>query len=55
MTRADIYARMRGSSTLMLTADSFSDYDDIIVTPDDPPVRTVGVVVWYQAGEDIER
>ena len=46
---------MRGSSTLMLTADSFSDYDDIIVTPDDPPVRTVGVVVWYQADCDIER
>ena len=46
---------MRGSSTLMLTADSFSEYEDIIVTPDDPPVRTVGVVVWYQAGEDVER
>lgn len=46
---------MRGSSTLMLTADSFSEYEDIIVTQDDPPVRTVGVVVWYQAGEDVER
>ncbi len=46
---------MRGSSTLMLTADSFSDYDDIIVTQDDPPVRTVGVVVWYQADCDVER
>lgn len=44
---------MRGSSTLMLTADSFSEYDDIIVTQDDPPVRTVGVVVWYQAGEEV--
>lgn len=44
---------MRGSSTLMLTADSFSDYDDIIVTPDDPPVRTVGVVVWFQAEKEV--
>lgn len=45
---------MRGSSTLMLTADSFSDYDDLIITPDDPPVNTVGVVVWYQAEKDIK-
>ena len=45
---------MRGSSTLMLTADSFSEYEDIIVTPDDPPVRTVGVVVWYQSSEEVD-
>lgn len=43
---------MRGSSTVMLTADSFSEYPDIIVTHDDPPVRTIGVVVWFQAEED---
>lgn len=43
---------MRGSSTLMLTADSFSEYEDIIVTQDDPPVKTIGVVVWFQAGGD---
>lgn len=41
-------------SHLMLTADSFSEYEDIIVTPDDPPVRTVGAVVWYQAGNEKE-
>lgn len=46
---------MRGSSTLMLTADSFSEYDDIIVKPDDPPVRTVGVVIWFQSAQDIPR
>ena len=44
---------MRGSSTLMLTADSFSEYEDIIVTQDDPPVRTLGVVVWFQSGEEV--
>lgn len=43
---------MRGSSTLMLTADSFSEYEDIIVTQDDPPVKTIGVVVWFQSGGD---
>lgn len=45
---------MRGSSTLMLTADSFSDYEDIIITQDDPPVRTVGVVVWFQSSDELE-
>lgn len=38
----------RGQSSLMLTADSFSDYEDIILTGDDP-VRLIGVVVWFQA------
>lgn len=45
---------LRGSSTLMLTADSFAEHEDIIVTLDDPPVRTVGVVVWYQADKETE-
>ncbi len=51
--RSVLRVYMRGSSTLMLTADSFSEYPDIIVTQDDPPVRTVGVVVWFQSQEDI--
>lgn len=38
----------RGQSSLMLTADSFSEYEDIILTGDDP-VRLIGVVVWFQA------
>ena len=43
-----------GSSTLLLVADSFSgEYDDIIVRPSDPPVKVLGVVVWYQASEDV--
>ena len=36
----------------MLTADSFSEYDDIIIKQDDPPVRTVGVVIWFQAEKE---
>lgn len=44
----------RGQSTLMLAADSHSDsYDDIIVKADDAPVTLKGVVVWYQAEEDL--
>lgn len=44
----------RGTSTLMLSADSHSgEYDDIVVRPDDPPVTIKGVVIWYQAEEDV--
>lgn len=38
----------RGQSSLMLTADSFSEYEDIILAGDDL-VRLIGVVVWFQA------
>ncbi len=39
----------RGSSTLMLSADSFSEHEDLIFGQDDGPVRVVGTVVWWQA------
>ena len=39
----------RGSSTLMLSADSFSEHEDMIFGQDDGPVRVVGTVVWWQA------
>lgn len=38
----------RGQSSLMLTADSFTEYEDILLTGNDP-VRLIGVVVWFQA------
>lgn len=50
--RSVLRCYLRGQSALMLTADSFSEYPDIIVTEEDPPVRTVGVVVWFQAGRE---
>lgn len=44
----------RGSSTLMLAADSWSsEFEDIIVRPEDDPVAILGVVVWWQAYEDV--
>lgn len=52
--RALVRTYMRGSSTVMLSPDSFSeDIPDIIGTPDSPAVRLVGVVVWYQAARDV--
>lgn len=43
----------RGSSTVMLTADSHSgDYDDIVAGPEDPPVACRGRVVWYMGERD---
>lgn len=44
----------RGSSNLMLCADSFSEHDDMVFGPDDGPVRVVGTVVWFQAAEEME-
>lgn len=38
----------KGNSTLLLTADSFTDHDDIVVSGD-TPIRVIGTVVWYQA------
>ena len=43
----------RGTSTVMLTADSHSgSYDDIVAGPDDPPVTCRGRVVWYMGERD---
>lgn len=44
----------RGSSTLMLTADSHSEQEDMVFGPDDGPVRVVGTVVWWQAPAEME-
>lgn len=44
----------RGSSTLMLTADSHSEQEDMVFGPDDGPVRVVGTVVWWQAPREME-
>lgn len=43
----------RGTSTVMLTADSHSgEYDDIVAGPDDAPVTYRGRVVWYMGERD---
>ncbi len=44
----------RGSSTLMLTADSYEDQEDLVFSMEDGPVRVIGTVVWYQAPEEME-
>lgn len=44
-------AYYKGNSSLMLCADSFSEYEDIILTGEDP-VRLIGVVVWFQAEKE---
>lgn len=46
----------KGQTTLMLSPDSYSDtYEDIISEPDSPSIVLKGVVVWYQAREDVRR
>ena len=44
----------RGSSTLMLAADSHEEQEDMVFGVDDGPVRVVGTVVWWQAPEEME-
>lgn len=54
--RALVRVWTRGSSTLMLSPDSYSDdIPDIVASPDAQAVRLVGVVVWYQATRDVRR
>lgn len=44
----------RGSSTLMLTADSHGEQEDMVFGPEDGPVRVIGTVVWWQAPREME-
>ena len=43
----------RGSGTLMLGADSHEDYEDIVLTEKDGPVKVIGTVVWVQSTEEM--
>ncbi len=43
---------MRGQSSLMLVADSFSDHDDLVFTGEEADVRLLGTVVWFQAARE---
>lgn len=44
---------MRGSTTLLLAADSHADHEDVVVTPDYEEARCVGVAVWFQAAGEL--
>lgn len=44
---------MRGSSTLMLSPDSYEEHEDLVFSGDScAEVRLVGVVCWFQAARD---
>lgn len=45
----------KGSQTLMLTADSYEEYEDIVFSEENVnvAVKLLGVVVWYQAAEEM--
>lgn len=46
---------MRGQSSLMLVADSFNEYEDMVFTGETADVRLVGTVVWFQAACEEKR
>ena len=45
----------KGSQTLMLTADSYEKYEDIVFSEENisVAVKLLGVVVWYQAAKEM--
>ena len=43
----------KGSKSLMLVADSYEEFEDLIFTDDEHPIKVVGVVVWYQAPSEM--
>lgn len=52
--QAMVRTYIKGNDTLILSADSYTrDYEDIVIRPTDSPVKILGVVVWYQANEDV--
>lgn len=44
----------RGGDTLMLVADSFGRYPDIVLTEEDGPIKLVGTVVWVQSSKEMD-
>ena len=44
----------RGGDTLMLVADSYGRYPDIVLTEEDGPIRLVGTVVWVQSAKEMD-
>lgn len=43
----------KGSKSLMLVSDSYEEFEDLIFTDDEHPIKVVGVVVWYQASNEM--
>lgn len=41
-------------SLLVLQADSYAEYDDIVIGEDDGPVRVIGTVVWCQSAKEMD-
>ena len=44
----------RGGDTLMLVADSYGRYPDIVLHEEDGPIRLVGTVVWVQSAREMD-
>lgn len=44
----------RGASKLMLSPDSYDEYDDLVFEHGDGSVTVLGVVFWHQAAKELE-
>ena len=43
----------RGGSTLMLVADSYDEWDDIILKEDERSIRVIGTMAWVQSVSEL--
>lgn len=43
----------KGSKSLMLVADSYEEFEDLIFTGDEQSIKAIGTVVWFQAAKEL--
>ena len=43
----------KGNNSLMLTADSYEEFEDLIFTGDEQSIKVIGTVVWFQAAKEL--
>lgn len=43
----------KGSKSLMLVADSYEEFEDLIFTSNEQSIKVIGTVVWFQAAKEL--
>lgn len=43
----------KGNNSLMLTADSYEEFEDLIFTSNEQSIKVIGTVVWFQAAKEL--
>ncbi|MBF0974606.1 MAG: helix-turn-helix domain-containing protein [Atopobium sp.] len=51
--RAILRRWYRGNKSLMLVADSYEEFEDLIFTSNEQSIKVIGTVVWFQASSEM--